>query len=95
LIVSFAIAAAHRNSRARAEPLDRGERSQQLRAAMRALQKLRARGCPRRCRAGTCSALQPAMAESKSDAWTISLLVILWTSWLVGLIMIMVVVLMH
>jgi hypothetical protein len=60
-----------------------------------AMQRLRVRAGTRRHRAGTCSALTPAMAESKYDAWSISLLVTLWTSWLVGLIMIMVVVLMH
>ena len=59
------------------------------------MQRFRIRAGTRRRRAGTCSALTPAMAEPKYDAWSISLLVILWSSWLVGLIMIMVVVLMH
>jgi hypothetical protein len=35
------------------------------------------------------------MTETKYDAWSITLLVILATSWLVGIIMIMAVVLMH
>ena len=37
----------------------------------------------------------PDMTETKYDAWSITLLVILATSWLVGIIMIMAVVLMH
>jgi hypothetical protein len=94
LIVSFAIAPAHRNSRACVERLDRDERSQKLRASMRAMQNLLARA-----RVGVVLARAvlstPDMTETKYDAWSITLLVILATSWLVGIIMIMAVVLMH
>src|SRR5450432_733937 len=83
LIVSFAIAARHRNSRAYARvPV----------SARFALVDLRSTSS-----AGTPTALQPPLnpEPAKSVAWTIPFHVIMWTTLLVGLIMVIAVVLMH
>jgi hypothetical protein len=58
-------------------------------------QGLREFGSELRDLSGTTSARQPRMGISRDEAWTIPLHVIMWTTFLVGLIMLMAVLMMH